>query len=265
MLMMLLKAAVGLIAFVALLLAGPAYMILWGGVDTAADWATASRERAGNAPDPATTREAIVQVYGARAFSWRGAFAAHTWIAIKSQDARHYTIYEVMGWRRPTVSIHANAPDRAWFGNPPHLLAEIRGDKAAAAIPRLQLAASNYPYPQTYRIWPGANSNSFVAWMVRQAPELNVELPSIALGKDYLVDNTHWWGRFFAPAPSNSGYQFSLFGLLGIMVAREEGIEINVLGLVFGLDPLDWAIKLPGIGRIARKPLVEDNRDATDH
>jgi len=91
---------------------------LWrGGIDIAADWATASRERAGYAPEAATTREeAIVQVYAARAFSWRGAFAAHTWIAVKPEQARHYTIYEVQGWRRPTVSIHANAPDRAWFG-----------------------------------------------------------------------------------------------------------------------------------------------------
>lgn len=265
MLLTLLKVLVGLVAFVALLLAGPAYMMWWGGVDVAADWATASRERAGHAPDPATTPEAVVQVYGARAFSWRGAFAAHTWIALKPAHARHYTIYEVQGWRRPTVSVHVNAPDRAWFGNPPQLLAEIRGAQAAAAIPRLEQAARDYPYPQTYRIWPGANSNTFVAWMVRQVPELDVELPSIAVGKDYLIDTSRWWGRFLAPAPSNSGYQVSLFGLLGVLVAREEGLEINVLGLVFGIDPFDWAIKLPGIGRIGRTALVEDNRDATDH
>ena len=42
----------------------------------------------------------------------------------------------------------------------------------------------------------------------------------------------------------------SLFGLLGLSMAREEGLEINLLGLTFGLDPLDFALKLPGIGRL---------------
>ncbi len=36
------------------------------------DWRTASREPAGLAPDPATTPEAVVQVYSARAVRWRG-------------------------------------------------------------------------------------------------------------------------------------------------------------------------------------------------
>ena len=35
------------------------------------DWRTASREPAGLAPDPATTQEAVVQVYAARAVRWR--------------------------------------------------------------------------------------------------------------------------------------------------------------------------------------------------
>ena len=37
------------------------------------------------------------------------------------------------------------------------------------------------------------------------------------------------------------------------MAAREEGLEVNVLGLSFGIDPLTPAIKLPGIGRIGMK------------
>ena len=34
------------------------------------------------------------------------------------------------------------------------------------------------------------------------------------------------------------------------MIGVEEGVELNLLGLVFGIDPLGPAIKLPGIGRI---------------
>jgi hypothetical protein len=63
-----------------------------------ADWRTASRQSAGLAPPATTTREAVVQVYAARAFSWRGVFAVHTWISIKPKGASEYTTYEVMGW-----------------------------------------------------------------------------------------------------------------------------------------------------------------------
>src|SRR5690242_6091074 len=65
----------------------------------ARDWRTASREPAGLAPDPATTPEAVVQVYSARAVSWRGWFGVHTWIAVKPAHAREFTVHEVMGWR----------------------------------------------------------------------------------------------------------------------------------------------------------------------
>ena len=53
-----------------------------------------------------------------------------------------------------------------------------------------------------------------------------------------------------ASAPSGTGYQVSLFGLIGLLAAREEGLEVTILGLTFGIDPLDLAIKLPGVGSI---------------
>ena len=63
------------------------------------DWRTASRESARIAPDPATTPEAVIQVYGAPTWGWRGWVALHTWIAMKPAGAAHYTVYEVSGWR----------------------------------------------------------------------------------------------------------------------------------------------------------------------
>jgi hypothetical protein len=35
-----------------------------------------------------------------------------------------------------------------------------------------------------------------------------------------------------------------------LLVARQEGLEVNLLGLGFGIDPLGPALKLPFIGRI---------------
>ena len=46
-------------------------------------WRTASRKSAGMAPDPSVTKEAVLQVYGADTWGWRGWFAIHTWIATK--------------------------------------------------------------------------------------------------------------------------------------------------------------------------------------
>ena len=42
----------------------------------------------------------------------------------------------------------------------------------------------------------------------------------------------------------------SVGGALGVLVAIEEGIEINLLGAVFGLDLNPPAFKLPIVGRL---------------
>src|SRR5271163_2339117 len=70
-------------------------------------------------------------------------------------------------------------------------------------------------------------------------------LPSTAVGKDFLPE-----GALFAKAPSGSGFQVSLYGLAGILLAAQEGLEVNVLGLNVGLDAAVPALKLPAIGRL---------------
>lgn len=66
--------------------------------------------------------------------------------------------------------------------------------------------------------------------------------PRNAIGKDYLGSG------FYAAAPSGSGFQFSLGGVLGIAASGVDGLEFNVLGLNFGVSPN--GIKLPMVGRI---------------
>ena len=223
-------------------------------------WWNASREPVGIAPDPATTPEAIVQVYGARAFSWRGYLGIHTWIAVKPTAAQSFTIYEVIGWMQrrklPVLVIYDNVPDRRWYGNMPELLLDKRGEGVDALIAKIDEAARNYPYPRNYTIWPGPNSNTFTAWVSRAVPELRLDLPPTAIGKDYLGY------RIIGQAPSGSGFQVSLFGLMGVLVSEVEGIEFNFLGLSFGVDLDPLAVKLPLVGRKelnAWFPPVADN------
>ncbi len=219
------------------------------GILTSTDWRTASRESAGIAPLPAQESRAVVQVYGARAINWRGWFSLHCWVAVKEKGAGHYTTYQVAGWnlRRGGGSVMAqdDVPDRAWFGAKPHLIESLVGEEAEAAIPKIRAAVASYPYPQAYRIWPGPNSNTFVSHVVRAVPELGVELPANAIGRDWLGQ-----GDFFARSESGTGYQISLFGVLGATAGIADGVEVNILGFSFGVDVLRPALKLPFIGRI---------------
>ncbi len=214
-----------------------------------ADWRTASRESAGIAPDPAIHKEAIVQVYAARAFSWRGAFGVHTWIATKPTNGSEFTVYEVMGWRvrhgGDALVVSKRPADGRWFGNAPEILADVRGEGVDALVEKIDATAKAYPHRDTYHVWPGPNSNTFTAFVAREIPELELDLPPTAIGKDFIPG-----GGLVAATPSGTGYQVSLFGLAGLLAGKEEGIEVNLLGLTFGLDFKDPALKLPLAGRI---------------
>jgi hypothetical protein len=195
--------------------------------------------------DPAAVSEPVVQVWGARTLGIKGLFGVHTWIAVKASGVPDYTVYEVIGWRlrwSDTALVARNrAPDR-WFGSAGELYAEKRGAGVDDLIKRIEKLASEYPYAKQYTLWPGPNSNTFVAYITRAIPELRADLPATAIGKDYLG------GSVFSSAPSGSGYQFSLAGLLGMSASAVEGLELNILSLNFGVGPS--GVKLPLLGRI---------------
>jgi hypothetical protein len=243
-----LRVAGWLALLVALLLTGPLLTLAFGNVSMRGDWRTATHRATGLAPDPLAHPAAVVQVYASRTFGWRGAFAVHTWIAAKPANAERYTRYEVIGWYARgggtglTIS-DSGLPDAEWYGAPPVLIGDLRGADAEAVIAKLPAAADRYAYT-SYSVWPGPNSNTFIAHLAREIPEMRLTLPVIAIGKDYLP-----LGQFVAHAPSGTGYQVSLGGLLGLTLARDEGIEINVLGLAAGIDFRRPALKLPGVGR----------------
>ena len=154
------------------------------------DWRSASRASAGIAPDPAETHEAVLQVYGARAWGWRGWFAIHTWVAAKRTGEDSYLVYDVVGWRakrgQSVMRIARDIPDRYWFDAKPQVLVEHRGDGVDQLIDAVDQAARDYPWKETYKVFPGPNSNTFTAWVGKEVPELELELPFQAIGSGYV-------------------------------------------------------------------------------
>jgi hypothetical protein len=153
-------------------------------------WRTATRESANLAPDPKTTQEAVLQVYGADTWGWRGWFAIHTWISVKRTGEDFYTVYDVVGWRarrgQPVIGVNQDIPDRYWYGSQPELLKEYRGEGVDAMIDEVEKAALAYPWPSTYKAFPGPNSNTFIAWIINEVPSLEVDLPFSAIGSGYI-------------------------------------------------------------------------------
>jgi len=197
------------------------------------------------APDPAQVREAVVQVYGARTMGAKGMFGVHTWVAVKPTDAREWTIYEVIGWRLrwndSALVVRHRQPD-VWFSSKAELYADKRGAGVDELIKRIDEAAKDYPYAKEYTLWPGPNSNTFTAWIGRAVPELGIDLPATAIGKDFTGM------QIFSRAPSGRGVQMSLGGVFGLSASGIEGLELNILSLNFGIGPS--GLKLPLIGRI---------------
>ena len=154
------------------------------------DWRTASRKSAGLAPDASITNEAVLEVYGADAWGWRGWFAIHTWIAAKKTGESSYTVYDVVGWRghngQPVLQIYHDVPDRYWYGEKPRIINEHRGVGVDALIDAVDKAARAYPWKTTYKAFPGPNSNTFTAWIADQVPELELDLPFSAIGSGYV-------------------------------------------------------------------------------
>jgi hypothetical protein len=154
------------------------------------DWRKASRDSAGIAPDPMFTKDAVVHIYGADAWGWRGWFAIHTWIAAKRSGELEYTVYDVVGWRnyrgQPVLAAEQDIPDRHWFGARPELLKEHRGDGVDALIDEIEQAVEDYPWKNEYQAFPGPNSNTFVAWVGHRVPGLGLDLPFSAIGSGYV-------------------------------------------------------------------------------
>jgi Protein of unknown function (DUF3750) len=196
-------------------------------------------------PPAAQDKPARVIVFTGTTGAWKGIFAIHSWVVIKPANAQEWTRYDVVGWGSP-VRVNGWPPDGLWYGNRPVPIADISGPQAEELIPKIEAAVNAYRFARAgdYRIWPGPNSNSFTAAILRAVPELGVSLPPNAVGRDYR-------DRLYAGlTDSGTGLELNLHGLAAFKVGWVEGIELDLFGLVAGLDLRHPGLKLPGYGRI---------------
>ncbi len=214
--------------------------------DSRVPWREADRSSAGLLPEATRHSAAVVRVYSARTVSWRGILATHCWIVVKSAGAPAYRRFDYTAWGEP-IWIDRFVPDGRWFGSLPDTVFAADGDAAERMIPLISAAIRTYRFgrPGDYHAWPGPNSNTFVAAVMSAVPGIKASLPPTAIGKDFPYD-----GRRFGLTPSGTGVRLNLGGYVGLTLGWVEGIEINLLGAVWGLDLRRPGVKLPAIGRV---------------
>jgi hypothetical protein len=211
-----------------------------------ADWSSI-----GSLPPAAEHPQARLLVLSGRTGGWKGVLAVHSWIVIKRPNATRWTRFDVVGWGNP-VRTNGWAPDGRWYGDRPMVVVDLQGADAERLIPKIEAAVKDYRFANAgdYRVWPGPNSNTFTATVMRAVPEIATALPPNAIGRDFRT------GPYFGTTDSGTGYEVNLWGLFGFKIGRVEGFEINFLGLVAGLDFRHPALKLPAYGRLGLDAIV---------
>jgi hypothetical protein len=222
-----------------------AHAIVHSAREHPSNWRTANWTSVGMLPQASADREARLLVFAGRTGRWKGIFSVHSWVVFKPAGAATWSRYDVVGWGRP-VRQNGWDPDGRWYGDVPRVLVDVKGATAETLIPRVQAAIADYSYRNDgdYRMWPGPNSNTFIATVLRSVPELATTLPPNAVGKDFRD------GLYAGLTDSRTGIELSVYGLVGIKLGWVEGIELNFLGLVAGIDVRHPAVKLPGFGRL---------------
>jgi hypothetical protein len=118
-------------------------------------------------------------------------------------------------------------------GRPEH---EWHGDEARAIMAVLA-RSGDYPDKDKYLAWPGPNSNTYPAWVLRQAG-VSADLDPRGIGRDYQGRVGAGW------TTTGTGVQVES-SLLGVKAGLEDGAELHFLCFTFGIDFWRPAIKTP--------------------
>ncbi|MEC5322081.1 DUF3750 domain-containing protein [Aurantimonas sp. A3-2-R12] len=221
--------------------------LLWWTSERPLSWRQADWSSASLLPIASTNGDAALYILAARTGGLKGALADHSWIVIKDKGASAYERWDKVGWGTP-VRRNSQPADGRWYSNDPRVVVGITGARAEALIPKVRAVIAAYPYAERggYALFPGPNSNTFVAHVMRAVPGIDATLPAAAVGRDYPSE-----GRFLSIDPDRQELRLSLWGYAGIVAGWKSGLEVNFLGLVAGIDPWRLAVKVPAFGTYA--------------
>lgn len=120
-----------------------------------------------------------------------GLVAVHYWFTVADPDSGQCDRWEI--WQSRNAGgisvghLHCNlkSPDAGVGGGPARLHAEWRGDEAKRIVAVLRGSSKAYPHVNRYLPWPGPNSNTFVAWVLKRAG-VKMRLRWKAIGRAYI-------------------------------------------------------------------------------
>jgi hypothetical protein len=171
--------------------------------------------------------------------------AVHCWFEVEVQP--HATHHGSL-WQRWEVWQDADAGGCSWGhlhrdllrigadvgGGASYCTMVFQGSLAHRLTKVLADTPSTYPYRHRYRPWPGPNSNTFVAWVLRQADILE-NCDGRAIGADF----TQAWQC--NRGPEGIGIQGPFIGFQ-LSATR---IMLQLIGLRLGVSWRPWRLRTP--------------------
>lgn len=118
-----------------------------------------------------------------------GVLADHYWFVVfdgRSGDCHRWEVWQTRNAGGQSIGhVHCDLkhPDAGVGGGPSRIAAEWRGVEASALRAVLERPEA-YPHCQRYRYWPGPNSNTFAAWVLREAG-IEFRLHRRAIGRNF--------------------------------------------------------------------------------
>jgi hypothetical protein len=115
--------------------------------------------------------------------------AVHYWFVVFDETGCHrWEVWQTKNAGGRSIGhVHCDLkPAEAGVGGGPSRLAAEWTGEAAENLRKVLQEPESYPFCQNYRYWPGPNSNTFAAWVLRKAG-VQHELGPMALGKRYPV------------------------------------------------------------------------------
>lgn len=184
----------------------------------------------------------VVQLVRARLPAPLIAIAVHYWFNAWDARTRRWERWEL--WQEEGVGpvswghIHRDlmAPWSNVGGGEAVIEDEWTDEEAERLIATLHRPES-YPDRSTYRAWPGPNSNTYVAWVLRES-KVSADLGPLGIGKDW----RGWIGG--GVTTTKTGLHFDT-PLIGAKLGLVEGVELHVLALTFGFAFSKPTLKTP--------------------